>query len=138
MASAQASVVPACRSSGPKAGPSRAQARKYPGPLPDRPRSSVFHRCQWVSTRPGATIIPRASSTAAPGASSAGPTAAMRSAVHEDVAGRDVAEFRVHGEQVAAADDEALGLACHRVTIIRGPAPARLRTRRCYSGWPRA
>ena len=46
-------------------------------------RSRVFHRCQWVSTSPGATIIPRASSSRASGApraaaSSPAPTAAMR------------------------------------------------------------
>jgi hypothetical protein len=50
---------------------------KYPDPRSDMLRSSVFHRCQWVSTRPGATIIPRASISAAPGAASPGPTAAI-------------------------------------------------------------
>ena len=45
---------------------------------PDMLRSSVFHMCQWVSTRPGATIIPRASSSRAPPASRPVPTAAMR------------------------------------------------------------
>jgi len=40
-------------------------------------RSSVFHKCQWVSTNPGATIIPCASISAAPGAASPGPTAAI-------------------------------------------------------------
>ena len=40
-------------------------------------RSRVFHRCQWVSTSPGATIIPRASISAAPGAVSPGPTAVI-------------------------------------------------------------
>ena len=41
-------------------------------------RSSVFHMCQWVSTRPGATIIPVASSSVAPaGAASPVPTAAI-------------------------------------------------------------
>ena len=41
-------------------------------------RSSVFHKCQWVSTNPGATIIPCASISTAPGAASPGPTAAIR------------------------------------------------------------
>jgi hypothetical protein len=78
IASAQASSVPWATSPGPNAGPSPRHTWKYPGPLSDMPRSSVFHMCQWVSTRPGATIIPAASITLAPaGAARPVPTAAI-------------------------------------------------------------
>jgi hypothetical protein len=33
------------------------------------PRNSEFHMCQWVSTKPGSTIMPRPSITVAPPAS---------------------------------------------------------------------
>ncbi len=78
IASAQASSVPWNTSPGPNAGPSPRQTRKYPGPVSDMPRSRVFHMCQCVSTRPGATIIPVASITLAPaGAARPVPTAAI-------------------------------------------------------------
>ncbi len=84
---------------------------------PDMLRSSVFHRCQWVSTRPGATIIPRASSSRAPARVQAGPDRGDAAASHQDVTLGEVAERRVHGHHVAGADDHVL--AQHAVMVLR-------------------
>jgi len=68
-------------SSGPYARPAPIMTLKYPGPRrsADMLLSSVFHMCQWVSTSPGATIMPSAVSSAVPaGTASSGPTAAIR------------------------------------------------------------
>ena len=99
----------------------REVAGRLPAMPPDMARSSVFHRCQWVSTRPGATIIPRASSSRAPGAPSAAASAGAdrgdAPAGDQDVAAGDVPQPRVHGHHVPGPDDEVLA---HRFCGVRG------------------
>ena len=68
-------------------------------------RNSVFHMCQWVSTRPGSTIMPWPSMTEAPGALRFWPTATMAPLRDMHVAIGDVAGL-IHRHDVGVADDE--------------------------------
>ncbi len=82
-------------SPGPYARPAPIMTLKYPGPdgSADMLLSRVFHMCQCVSTSPGATIMPAASSSAVPGGTARpGPTAAIwPSAMCTSAAGRSPA-----------------------------------------------
>jgi hypothetical protein len=82
-------------SSGPYARPAPIMTLKYPGPdgSADMLLSSVFHMCQCVSTSPGATIMPVASSSGVPAdAARPGPAATIwPSAMCTSAAGRSPA-----------------------------------------------
>src|ERR1051325_5691635 len=85
---------------------------------PAMPRSADCQVCRCPLTSPGITIMPAASIISAPsGASSRGAIAPMRPIDHH-VALRQLAQLRIHGDDVSALDQHAGHAAILSVSFV--------------------
>ena len=99
---------------------------RTPAFSPDMLRNSEFHMCQWVSTRPGSTIMPAPLIVARARRVELGSDRDDGAVAHMHVAVGDVAGVALHGHDVGVADDEVAARGQSRRPARRWPCGAGL------------